>query len=70
MPQDVGAAGVRAGQHQFEQIYLAVLSLLLVLPLAWGHRFPSQHLLTDLASQLSGHAAYTRHDLHRSRAPT
>ena len=52
-----------------ERGWVAVLSLLLVLPLVYGQRFPSVLLLSDVASQLSGHPAYTRHDLHLSRRP-
>jgi membrane-associated phospholipid phosphatase len=51
-----------------EQTYVALFSLLLVLPLVYGHRFPSQSLLSHAASALSEHPVYTRHDLHQSRA--
>lgn len=57
----------RAGWRLPERVYVALLSLLLVLPLVYGHRFPSEPLLAHLARQLSGHAAYQRHDLHRFR---
>ena len=50
-----------------ERGYVAVLSLLLVLPLVYGHRFPSTPLLKDIAAWMSGHPAHTRHDLHVSR---
>ena len=50
-----------------ERVYVALLSLLLVLPLVYGHRFPSEPLLAHLARQLSGHAAYQREDLQRLR---
>jgi len=50
-----------------ERGYVALLSLVLVLPLVYGHRFPSVSLLSDVASYLSGHPAYTRHDLQLSR---
>jgi hypothetical protein len=51
-----------------EQIYVALFSLLLVLPWVYGHRFPSLSLLSHAASELSEHPVYTRHDLHQSRA--
>lgn len=57
----------RSGWCLPERLYVAVLSMLLVLPLAWGHRFPSQPILKHLASELGGHPAYTRRDLHRAR---
>jgi len=50
-----------------ERGYVAVLSLVLVLPFVYGHRFPSVTVLSDVASYLSGHPAYTRHDLQLSR---
>ncbi len=52
-----------------ERGYVAVLSLLLVLPLplVYGYRFPSVIMLSDVASYLTGHPAYTRHDLQLFR---
>jgi membrane-associated phospholipid phosphatase len=52
-----------------ERTWVALLSLLLVLPWVYGDRFPSETLLKDIASQLSGHAAYRREDLRRARHP-
>jgi len=50
-----------------ERGFVAVLSLLLVLPFVYGHRFPSVSLVSDVASYVSGHPAYTRHDLQLFR---
>jgi membrane-associated phospholipid phosphatase len=52
-----------------ERSYVAALSLLLIVPPLYGERFPSVSLLSGVASHLSGHAAYTRQDLHLSRLP-
>lgn len=46
----------------------AVLTLLLILPLAYGHRFPSEQLLRAVAQHLSlDSTVYTRRSLHESR---
>ena len=50
-----------------ERVLVAALSMLLVLPLVYGDRFPSQGLLKLTARALSGHPAYRRQDLQRSR---
>jgi len=57
----------RAGWRLPERTWVAVLSLLLVLPWVYGDRFPSEPLLTNIAYQLSGHPAYRRQDLLRRR---
>jgi len=46
-----------------ERVYVALLSLLLVLPFVYGHRFPSESMLENIAHQLSGHPAYVRQDM-------
>lgn len=50
-----------------ERLYLAVLSMALVLPWVYGDRFPSQQLLEAAVRHWSGHPAYTRADLLRAR---
>jgi membrane-associated phospholipid phosphatase len=48
------------------RVYPAVLSLLLVLPWVYGHRFPSQQLLTRVAVYLAaGDGLHTRAHVHR-----
>lgn len=46
----------------------AVLTLLLILPVTYGHRFPSEHLLRVVAQHLSlDSTVYSRRSLHESR---
>ena len=50
-----------------ERTYVAVLSMLVVLPFVYGHRFPSQAMLGGVARQMTGHRPYKRRDLRRFR---
>lgn len=50
--------------------YRAVLPLLLMLPLVYGRRFPSQDMLVAIAKQLSSGPLHSRQELHRVCTPS